>query len=133
MSALARRGLLKLIGIAPVAAGSAASRMAPFLESPAVIAATSGLALLKSEGQVGLPQNTYGFLGPILGKELKRLKRQMENEIWVRRNLRQNGLDGDIACFRSTSRTWKERHQTERDNADDALIRHADTVMWGDP
>jgi len=125
-----RRSILKLIGLAPAAAGSAASQLAPFLSSPAVVAAT---ALAGSGGNtVGMPEVRRSVLGPLLEGQLRKLKRAMENETYIRQRVRANGLDADIAALRSTSRAHKERLQIERDIADDALLRHADHVMWGE-
>lgn len=98
------------------------------LASPAVVAAS---ALAAQAQTVGMPGASYGPLGPIIGKQLQKLKQKAEDEIWLKRNARIGGLDGDIAAMRSTSRSWKERKQQERDAEDTGLLRHAESVMWG--
>lgn len=124
-----RRQILKLLGLAPTAAASGASQLTALMASPGVGAAVAAAEVASAAGA----QSGFGILGPILGKQIDKLKRRADDEIWRKRDVRNANFDADIACMRSTSLAYKSRKQLERDYEDVEMQHKIQEMLWGNP
>lgn len=118
MIAETRRSLLKLIGFSPAAAIAAKAELSGMVAGPVGTALMAAAAVPQTLPS-GYPVSTAEkLIGRSAMKKLWALLRQSEGD-QIRRGLtRSNGLDGDIAALKSTSRTYKELRQRERDSAE---------------
>lgn len=126
-----RRAILQLIGSAPVVGASARAEIAAMLSSPAIAAAVALAGSGSCGGPAAIPQGPGSHLG-IIGKQLSRLRRSFDADMWAKRNVRTGGLDPDIACMRSVSHVNKAHAQIERDNAEADLTHHIDRTLFGE-
>lgn len=129
---MARRGLLRLLGTAPAAVPFAKTAFASVLAQAEPIMAVAGV-LGSVSGQLPQLPDSPGrkLLGPILFDQLHRLRQQHESEKGSRYNLREAGIEHDIAALRSTSRSYKALKQIARDRDDNSLSARAEKILWG--
>lgn len=135
---LARRGLLRLIGTAPAAMPFAKASLTAAISRAEPLMALAGVA----GGMMGIPadapqtQPSDGppgrkLLGPILYSELNSLRQQNEAEKGARYNLREAGIESDIAALKSTSRAYKVMRQIQRDREEASISARIEKLMWG--
>lgn len=126
---LARRSLLKALGMVPAAAVSAQSQIGAMMASPAVTAALAATTQLSSGG---FPLNaSHSIFGELLSNQLNLWRDLAEREGYDRRAARIRGLDADIAVLKSTSQTFRARKQLERDASEQEMLARVQRVLWG--
>ncbi len=123
-----RRELLKLLGIAPMAATGGLAELKSTLASPAAIAAGAFSATMP---EPGYPVATTNKFGAILGPKIERLNKLAEEERWARAEARSGRFDGDISSMKSTSLQTKQRLQLERLMEEVITLSDANHSIWG--
>lgn len=121
-----RRQLLKFLGAAPFTIGSAAPMLKEHLASPILAVATT-----LGGGEPGAPIPAPQSPLDLFRRTLQSLRKEAEDEYWAGRDIRQHGLDADIAALKSTSMTYKVRKQLERDLEFKSLSPHAEERLYG--
>lgn len=124
-----RRELMKLLGLAPIAATSATRELAATLASPSTMTLAAGAATSATATPTGY--GVMGIFGKALGAKLEVLRELAEQELWSKRNIRVGGVDADLAALKSTSPTFKARKQFERDAEENEFLVRSRRTMWG--
>lgn len=127
-----RRELLRLMGIAPVAAKSAVGELTSLLAAPSTKALVASASAMAIQNQAGCPEPSYGPFGKFLGQRLEYLREVADLQEQALLSARLHQFDHDISAIKSTSRTYKAVKQTARDNADVESNIRARRTMWGD-
>lgn len=124
-----RRELLRLLGIAPVAAKSVVSDFVALASAPSTKIAMAAL----NANQVGMPvASSATAFGAVLGRRLEFLREVAEAQEYRRDSMREHGLEPDIAALKSTSRAYKIAKQIERDFSTIQTNVRARRTLWGD-
>lgn len=125
-----RRELLRMMGIAPLAATHGLAELKAMTASPAV-----GLALNAAQsmaGEASAPRNAaVSKFGPILGAQINRLQRLAEEERGARGAVRGGQIDADILSMKSLSHTSKQRKMLERYIEENSSWAEIYSKLWG--
>lgn len=125
-----RRAILKLIGMAPAAAGSVASSLKTTLGTAQAMAA-AGLITVPAGDEV--PQQTGADKRSPIQRELQRLFNRYQDENYpTTQAFRIDGIDPDIAVLKSTSRAYKVLKQRQREIERVSLECRVKRLLWGD-
>lgn len=125
-----RRELLRLLGIAPVAAKAAMGEFVALASSPA-IKAMAAAQWAGSLDCAAMP-HSQSIFGAILGKRLDYLREVAEEQESRRTSLREVGIEPDIAALKSISRAFKVAKQLDRDFSFIRTSVRARRTLWGD-
>lgn len=120
-----RRGFLRILGMAPAAVPFAKTEAAGLLAKAEPLAAAAALVPQPIE----MPGEKA--LGKLIAGQARDLKAQFDAEEYWRFQMREDGIDYDIACLRSTSRAWKCMKMAERHREHHGWVRRIEKVLWG--
>lgn len=131
--AITKRTLLSLIGAFPFSAPAA---LRDTMASPLVKGVLATASLSNITGNVEKAEEVaHGSVGE--RRFGKFLHRKINNELThfsmaknIKSNLRNGMFDPDIACLKSTSLSYKNMKQYQRDIDNDAFYNHVDRLMY---
>lgn len=123
-----RREIIKLLGAAPVAGGAMVKSLAETMAGSEIVAVTAAMASAPVPSPGGPIEK---MLGKTAYLHLKRLNEAYGSEVELKRMLRIDGLDPDIAALKSCSRAFQAAKQQERDVTAADLLRRARHLLWG--
>lgn len=126
LNGLTRRGILRILGAAPAMLPAAKSLAPNLLATAEPIAAAA--ALMQPPGTPAMPAES--FLGNALASQVRDLKAQFEAEGWTLQQLREEGIDPDLASLKSTSRAWKIMKMVQRERERFSLMRRLEKTLW---
>lgn len=121
---LGRRAAMKLLGVSPMALGGAKTRVTELM------AGVPLSATLPSTNFLSANSRAVKLFGDGIAAEMRQLEGDLRLDFEMRRQLRIDGIDPDIAALRSCAKAYKCRKQLERDNEVNSLCLRLTNLLW---